>query len=249
MKNIKLIVEYDGTNYFGWQSQPDGNTVQDKIQKAIFETTGQKVNLSAAGRTDAGVHALGQTANFQIEHTIEPTKYKNALNYYLPKDIRIKLSSEVELGFHSRFDAQSKVYRYIIGFEKSALSYKHRWEISEELDFDILVESAKYIIGEHDFAPFCVVSSRKENNLCTINSANWKREQEQAIFEVNGNRFLHSMIRSLVGAMVDLASVKKDNSKHNLTLESFRDIIESSTDYRITSTAPAHGLYLVSVEY
>ncbi len=248
-KNIKLIVEYDGTNYSGWQSQINATTVQDKIQDALFKTTGQQVNLLAAGRTDAGVHAHGQTANFQIDHTIEPQQYKNALNAYLPKDIRIKSASEVDLEFHSRFDALSKVYRYIIGFEQSALYYQQRWEMSEKLDFDILHNSAEIVIGEHDFAPFCVITSRKENNLCTIYSASWKIDKNRAIFEIKGNRFLHSMIRSMVGAMVDLAVIKKDNSKHNLTLESFRDIIESSTDYRIISCAPAHGLYLVSVEY
>ncbi len=248
-KNIKLIIEYNGTNYSGWQSQINGITVQDKIQDALFKTTGQKINLNAAGRTDAGVHALGQTANFVIEHTIDPQKYKDALNYYLPKDIRIKSSSEVPLDFHSRFNALSKIYRYIIGFEKSALYYDYRWEMSEKLDFDILHQSAEIVIGEHDFAPFCVVTSRKENNFCTIYSAEWKTENKQAIFEIKGNRFLHSMIRSMVGAMVDLASPKKDNNKSSLTLESFRDIIESSTDYRIASTAPAQGLYLVSVEY
>ncbi len=249
MKNIKLIIEYDGTNYSGWQSQNNGVTIQDKIQDAIFRTTGQQINLTAAGRTDAGVHALGQTANFQIAHTIEPQKYKDALNYYLPKDIRIVLSSEVELDFHSRFDAVSKVYRYIIGLEKSALYYNLRWELAKELEFCLLEKSVEIVIGEHDFAPFCVVTSRKENNNCTIFSASWKIENGQAIFEIKGNRFLHSMIRSMVGAMVEIASVNRDKTKQNLTLERFRDIIESSTDYRIASMAPAQGLYLVSVEY
>lgn len=248
-KNIKLIVEYSGTKYSGWQSQINGITVQDKIQDALYKTTGQKINLNAAGRTDAGVHALGQTANFVIEHTIEPGQYKNALNYYLPKDIIIKSSSEVPLEFHSRFDALSKVYRYILGFEKSALYFEQRWEISEELDFDKLSKSAEFVLGEHDFAPFCVVTSRKENNVCTIYSASWKIQNNTAIFEIKGNRFLHSMIRSMVGAMVNIALVNKDKNRQNLTLESFRDIIESSTDYRIASTAPAQGLYLVSVEY
>ncbi len=248
-KNIKLIVEYDGTNFAGWQSQLNGITVQDKIQDAIFKTTGQKINMSAAGRTDAGVHALGQTANFQIDHTVEPSQYKNALNYYLPKDIRIKSSSEVPLDFHSRFDALSKVYRYIIGFENSALYFNQRWEMTEKLNLETLSKTAELVIGEHDFAPFCVVTSRKENNNCTIFEADWKFDNGQAIFEIRGNRFLHSMIRSMVGAMVQIASQKQAKNKQHLTLDSFRDIIESSTDYRISSSAPAQGLYLVSVEY
>ena len=248
-KNIKLIVEYHGKNYSGWQSQKNGDTVQDRILDAIYKTTSKQVNLLAAGRTDAGVHALGQTANFTITHTIEPAQYKNALNFYLPEDIRVVSSEEVPIEFHSRFDALSKVYRYKIGFEKSALYHDFRWEILEKLDHDVLHQTAKMVVGEHDFAPFCVVTSRKENNNCHIISAGWTINEEEAVFEIKGNRFLHSMIRSMVGAMVQIASLKKDKNKQDLTLESFRDIIESSTDYRITSCAPAHGLYLVSVEY
>ena len=248
-KNIQLIIEYQGKNYSGWQSQQNSDTIQDRILDAIFRTTSKHVNLLAAGRTDAGVHALGQTANFIIDHTIEPSQYMKALNFYLPDDIRVISSKEVPLEFHARFDALSKVYRYKIGFKKSALYHDFRWEIVEKLDVDILKKSAEFVIGEHDFAPFCVVTSRKENNNCHIFSASWNIYEEEAVFEIKGNRFLHSMIRSMVGAMVQIASQKKDKNKQDLTLESFRDIIENSTDYRITSCAPAHGLYLVSVEY
>lgn len=248
-KNIKLTIEYNGLPYSGWQSQKNGNTVQDLIEKAIFETTGQETRLTAAGRTDAGVHALGQVANFFIEHRLEPDKYKDALNYYLDDDIRIISSEEVPESFHARFDAKSKIYRYIIGFQKSALYYHYRWELEEMLDFEMLNQAAGYIVGEHDFAPFCVVSSQKEDNRCKIESAIWNFEKNQAVFEIKGNRFLHSMIRSLVGAMVNLARVNQDKNKQNLTLEMFHDIIQSLTGERVTYTAPAQGLYLVSVQY
>ncbi len=247
--NIKLTIEYNGTPYSGWQSQKNGETIQDIIQDAILKTTGIEIKLTAAGRTDAGVHALGQVANFRIAHHLEAEKYKDALNFYLPDDIRIQKSETVDISFNSRFDALSKIYRYIIGFEKSALYYDYRWEIPEQLNTDVLLESSEFIIGEHDFAPFCVVSSRKENNLCNIETAFWRFENNQAILEIKGNRFLHSMIRSLVGAMVNIARLKQDKNKQNLTLESFRDIIESSTGERVTNTAPAQGLYLVSVQY
>lgn len=248
-KNIQLIIEYDGSNYSGWQSQQNAQTVQDTVEYAIYQTTGIQLKTIAAGRTDAGVHAFGQSANFKIDHTIDPEKYKDALNHYLPEDIRILKSQEVADDFNSRFDARSKIYRYRIGFDKSALLYKYRWEYEEDIDLTKLTESAKFIIGEFDFAPFCVVASRKENNVCKICESNWQISETEAIYEVKGERFLHSMVRSLVGAMINLARIKKDKNKQNLTLESFKDIIQSSTEERIVYTAPAHGLYLVSVQY
>ncbi len=248
-QNIKLIIQYDGTGYCGWQSQTDQKTVQDAVIDAIFKTTRKKVKLTGAGRTDAGVHALGQVANFRIEHNLEPARYSDALNYYLPDDIRIMGSRQVPLRFDARRDALFKRYRYLIGVEKSALYRNYRWEYTEPLDHGLLNEAAGEIVGEHDFAPFCVVASRKENNVCRIEYARWRRVGPLFVFEIRGNRFLHSMIRSLVGAMVNLAAVKPDKNKLNLTLDGFRDIIKSSTSERIKFTAPAQGLYLVSVGY
>ncbi|NOY87843.1 MAG: tRNA pseudouridine(38-40) synthase TruA [FCB group bacterium] len=248
-KNIKLVIEYKGTAYSGWQSQADGKTIQDEIISAIFKTTNQRVNLIGAGRTDAGVHALGQVANFIIEHPLETEKYKNALNYYLPSDIRIKKAEEVPVDFNARFDAVSKRYRYLIALEKSALYREYRWEYVKNIDFSILGEGAKLVVGQHDFSPFCVVSSRKENNVCRIDFARWSHIGPLFVFEIRGNRFLHRMVRSLVGAMVNIATTDKDQNKQNLTLGRLEDIIKNPTMERITFTAPAHGLYLVSVKY
>jgi len=248
-QNIRLTIEYKGTAYAGWQVQADQRTVQGEISRAICKTTSKDVNLIGAGRTDAGVHALGQIANFTIEHQLSPQRYKEALNYYLPQDIRIKVSCEASPDFHARRDAVSKRYRYLIGREKSALYRELRWEHPVELDLGQLRLAAKLIVGEHDFAPFCVLASRKPNNVCLIKSARWFSIGPLLIFEIRGNRFLHSMVRSLVGAMVNLAAVEKDNNPHNLTLEQFRDIIEFSTEERVIFTAPPQGLYLVSVQY
>ncbi len=248
-RNIKLTIEYNGTDFCGWQSQSGPKTIQDEILAAIERTTGQKVKLTGAGRTDAGVHALGQVANFEVEHRLEPDKYKEALNFYLPDDIRIKSSEAASLDFDARRAALFKRYRYLIGLEKSALYRHFRWEYTKPLDYDLLKEAAGAIIGEHDFAPFCVVSSRKENNVCRIDSAVWRRIGPLLVFEIRGNRFLHSMIRSLVGAMVNTATPDQDNNKLNLTLDGFKDIIESPTTDRVTFTAPPQGLYLVSVGY
>ena len=249
MHNVKLTVEYRGTGYAGWQIQAEQRTIQGEITQAIFKTTGSHVNLIAAGRTDAGVHALAQTANFIIDHQLAPERYKEALNFYLPEDIRIKASCEVDLDFNSRREAVSKRYRYLIGREKSALYRELRWEHPVELDLEQLRSGARFIVGEHDFAPFCVMASRKPDNVCFIKSARWFLIGPLLIFEIRGNRFLHGMVRSLVGAMVNLAAAEKDNNPHNLTLERFGDIIQSLTEERVIFTAPPQGLYLVSVQY
>jgi tRNA pseudouridine38-40 synthase len=249
MRNVKLTVEYNGTGYAGWQIQTEQRTIQGEINQAIFKTTGRHVNLIGAGRTDAGVHALAQTANFVIDHSLAPERYKEALNFYLPDDIRIKASCEADLDFNSRRDAVSKRYRYLIGREKSALYRELRWENPVELDLGQLRLAAQLIEGEHDFAPFCVLASRKPDNVCFIKSAKWFSVGPLLIFEIRGDRFLHGMVRSLMGAMVNLATVEKDNNPQNLTLERFGDIIQSLTEERVVFTAPPQGLYLVSVQY
>jgi len=248
-KNIKLVIEYDGTGYCGWQSQDGPKTVQDEIMNAVEKTTGERVKLIGAGRTDTGVHALGQVANFRIDHRLEPHRYRDAINYYLPDDIRIKNSTEVDPGFNARRHALHKRYRYLVGLERSALYSHRRWELVRDVNFPLLKQAAALVVGEHDFSPFCVVASRKEDNRCRIEAASWHKIGPLLVFEIRGNRFLHSMIRSLVGAMVNLATLPRDNNKQNLTLEGFGDMLKFATLERVVFTAPAQGLYLVSVTY
>lgn len=248
-RNIRLIVEYKGTAFSGWQIQADQTTIQGEITEAIFRTTGCRVSVTGAGRTDAGVHALGQTANFHIDHYLEPERYQNALNYYLPDDIRVRVSEAVPEAFNSRRSARSKRYRYLIGCERSALYRDLRWEYEHEVDLEALRKAAAMIVGEHDFSPFCVVSSLKEDNRCRIERAAWRRVGPLLVFEIRGNRFLHNMVRSLVGAMVNLASTTRDHHPENLTLDRFANIIHSPEGQRVVFTAPAQGLYLVSVHY
>lgn len=248
-QNIKLIIEYDGTDYSGWQIQARQRTVQGELTEAIRKTTGQTVSLTGAGRTDSGVHALGQVANFHIDHTIEPEKYKDALNYYLENDIRVKVSGEVEPDFNARRHALWKRYRYLVGTEKSAL-YRHlRWEHTVKLEMEKLRAASGLLVGEFDFSPFCVVSSLKEDNRCIIHAARWARVGPLLIFEIRGNRFLHNMVRILVGAMVNLAAVNPDHHRDNLTLDQFADILRAPTVQRVVFTAPPQGLYLVTVKY
>jgi len=248
-RNIRLEVEYEGTAYAGWQIQTNQRTVQGEITRAVREVTGREVKLIAAGRTDAGVHALGQVANFRIDHDLPAERFAPAINFYLDDDIRIAASSEVPYEFHARFDAISKRYRYLIGQEHSAVYRHHRWAHPEPLNTDKLHRAARLIVGEHDFAAFCVASSRKPDNRCTIHSARWRRVGNLLIFEICGNRFLHNMVRSLVGSMTNLALINPDRNILNLTLDRFENMLKSSTKDRAAFTAPARGLYLLSVNY
>jgi tRNA pseudouridine38-40 synthase len=248
-KNIKLVIEYDGTGYAGWQVQKNQKSIQGELLKAIESVTRRRVPLTGAGRTDAGVHALGQVANFVIDHDLEPARYRDAMNFYLPPDIRVRDSSEAAADFDARRDARWKRYRYLVGLERSAVYRQQRWEITYPVSLERLRRAAQETIGEHDFSPFCVVSSRKENNDCIIYSARWRQVGNLLVFEIRGNRFLHSMVRSLVGAMVNLAWENPDKNKLNLTLDRFADIIKVPSEVRTTFTAPPQGLYLVSVNY
>lgn len=248
-RNIKLVIEYQGTNYAGWQVQQGASTIQGKLVEAIGRVTGEKVNLIGAGRTDAGVHALGQVAGFRITHDLEPERFRDAINYYLPDDIYVKSSEAVEFSFHARFDATYRRYRYLVSTERSAVYRDLRLYHPKVLSLSMLKQAAAFLQGEHDFTPFCVVASRQDNNACHIYHAGWHRIGKLLVFEIRANRFLHSMVRSIVGAMLNLASEAPDDNSLNLTLERFADIIRSSTDERVPFTAPAHGLYLVTVGY
>ncbi len=248
-RNIRLLVEYQGTAYAGWQMQLNQRTVQGDIVAAIEKVTGSAVNLIAAGRTDTGVHALGQVANFKIVHELPAERFAPAINYYLGDDIRIQESGSASPAFHARFDAVSRRYRYLLSDQPSAIYRDLRWHHPEPLDLTLLQSAAAMIVGRHDFAPFCVKSSRKPNNSCLIEHASWRRIGPLLVFEIRGNRFLHSMVRSLVGAMTNLARTQPDDNNLNLTLDDFGNIIRSSTEERVVFSAPAHGLYLVSVNY
>lgn len=248
-RNIRLTIEYDGTRYAGWQIQEKDATVQGDIRDAIFRVTGEYVNLTGAGRTDSGVHALGQVANFETENSLGPERFADAINFHLPDDIRVIESVEVPLEFNARFDAVWRRYRYLMSNRRSALYRRQRWEHHYLIDSVALREAAAMICGKHDFTPFCVVASRKEDNQCEIFHSDWRLVGGLWVYEIRGNRFLHSMIRSLVGAMVNVSTINRDANSLNLTMDALRSMLDSSDNRRNPFTAPAQGLYLVSVGY
>lgn len=248
-KNIKLVIEYEGTNFSGWQSQAVSATIQDKIEKAIYKITGQNIRINAAGRTDAGVHALGQVANFKIDHYLEAGRFKDAINNFLPHEIMIKSAVEVNLEFRSRNDAVSRHYRYLYATEKSAIYRNLRWEDNRLISSEKLNQAAAVLLGEHDFSAFCVAASLEDDNRCLIEHSEWQTHGPLFTYDIVGNRFLHSMVRSLVGSMINLATENRDQNSCNLTLDDFKNMLSSPDKERALFTAPSQGLYLVSVSY
>ncbi len=242
--NIRLDIQYKGTDFAGWQYQPDEITIQGEIEKTLEKITAQKVTLYGAGRTDAGVHALGQVANFHIDHYLPAEKYREALNFYLPRTIRITKSVAVAEAFHARKSGLWRHYRYIIDRQNTALFFDYRWEYPFPLNVEILNGLAECIPGRHDFSAFCTVASQKEDNNCEVYESSWSEESSLLIYDIRGNRFLHSMVRSLVGMMTEAGRGERE-----LALTEFGEIMASKDHTRIGKVAPARGLYLVEVGY
>ena len=242
LRNIKLKIEYDGTDFCGWQIQPNSRTVQGEIENGLNTILKQKVSLTGAGRTDVGVHALGQVANFTTDSELELEAIQKALNGFLPDDIAIRKTEGVELGFNSRYNAKSREYHYRIGLVKSALFRRYVWDVSYSLNPEMLIQATNLIHGEHDFTSFCVAESAKENNLCNIKQVFWEKPRDELVFKIEADRFLHTMVRSLVGTLIEVA-------RGYFTIANFSRIMDAKDRKKAGPTAPAHGLYLTDVKY
>ncbi len=208
MRNIKLTIEYDGKNFAGWQTQPGKTSIQGEIQRAIKEITGEEVELNSSGRTDAGVHALMQVANFKTESSIETEKFPYAINSKLPNSIVIKSAEEMPERFHARYNCTGKTYKYIINNNEfpSALNRYREFHISNPLDFKAMEKAIKYFEGTHDFAGFkSSGGAPKKTTVRTINSAKIEKDSEGRIFiTLSGDGFLYNMVRIISGTIVDV---------------------------------------------
>ena len=244
MRNIKLIIEYDGKSFNGWQKQPTKLNIQGEIEKAIEEITGEKVDLTASGRTDAGVHSLGQTANFKTESQIQIEKFAKAINSKLKKSIVIKSADEVDERFHSRYSVKSKTYRYIINNSDNGTAIYRglEYHIPMKLDVKKMQEAMKFFEGEHDFKGFKASGTSSKSSVRTIYKGEVKQEGERIIIEVTGNGFLYNMVRIIAGTLVDVGLEK-------IKPEGIPEIIESKDRTKAGKTLPPHGLYLLKVEY
>ena len=244
MRNRKLIIEYDGKSFNGWQKQPTKLNIQGEIEKAIEEITGEKIDLVASGRTDAGVHSLGQTANFKTESQIPIEKFAKAINSKLKKSIVIKTAEEVDERFHSRYSVKSKTYRYIINNSDNGTAIYRglEYHIPMKLNVQRMQEAIKYFEGEHDFKGFKASGTSSKSSVRIIYKGEIKQEGERIIIELTGNGFLYNMVRIIAGTLVDVGLEK-------IKPEEISEIIESKDRTKAGKTLPAHGLYLLKVEY
>ena len=242
MRNLKIVIEYDGTDFVGWQSQINGRAVQDEIASVLSGVLQEKISLHGAGRTDSGVHARGQVAHFQTNSTLAASSILNALNGLLPEDISIHSVEEVPEAFHSRFDARERVYRYYICIEPSAIERRFSWFVKYDLDLQTMNEAANLILGEHDFESFCKYEAEVDHYRCTIIESRWTRMSAKIVYEVRANRFLHGMVRALVGTMIDVG-------RGSISVSQFKEIMTAKDRKKAGMAAPPHGLFLEEVVY
>jgi tRNA pseudouridine38-40 synthase len=249
-RNLKLTLAYDGHDFAGWQVQPDRPTIQGTLVSIIEQLTGEKTLPQGSGRTDAGVHALAQTATVRIHSPIPAANFGRALNDVLPRAIRVLAVEEMPPDFHARRSALAKTYRYRIyrGDICSPFLARYVYHHPYPLDESRMVEAAALVEGEHDFTSFAAVDPERTkealevNNVRTIFQSQWQRQGEELIYTVRGSGFLHHMVRNLVGTFLMVG-------KGSLAVADVRRILELRDRSAAAATAPASGLFLVSVEY
>lgn len=245
MRNLRMIIQYDGTKYDGWQRQGNtANTIQERIETVISRITGENIELNASGRTDAGVHALGQVANFKTDSEHDEKYMLKEINRYLPKDIRILDLKKEDIRFHARLNAKSKTYIYRIDNTDfgSVFDRRYAMRFNERLDVKSMEEAAAFYIGEHDFKSFCTKKNMKKSTVRHI--YNVDITQNKGIIEITycGNGFLYNMVRILTGTLIDVG-------RGRLKPSDIADIIEARDRGRAGFTAEPEGLFLKSVEY
>lgn len=244
MRNIKLTIEYDGKDFNGWQKQPNKLNIQGTIEQTIKSITGEDVELNASGRTDAGVHALGQVANFKTNSKIPIEKFAIALNSRLKKSIVIKKAEEVDERFHSRLNCKKKTYRYIINnsSEGSAIYRNLETHIPQKLDVEKMKKAIKYFEGEHDFKAFKASGTSSKNSVRTIYETKLYEQGERIYIELTGNGFLYNMVRIITGTLVEVGLGK-------ISPDQIPEIIKIGKRENAGKTLPPQGLYLLKVMY
>jgi tRNA pseudouridine38-40 synthase len=245
INNFKIIIEYDGTEFHGWQRQKSERTIQREIEQALSTMTGGPTTLIGSGRTDAGVHALGQVANFLCETRLTPEILQKGLNSILPGDIAIKDCRLVPGTFHARYDAKSKIYHYRIWNQELplAIGRHYAWHIRRKLNEAAMQSALAHLSGEHNFKAFEGTGSPRSHTIRTVLAAELiEQEDGFTVFKIEANGFLRYMVRNIVGTLVDVGLRK-------ITPEAFREILGSKDRNNASATAPPHGLFLMEVKY
>lgn len=244
MRNIRITIEYDGSGYVGWQRQPSGPTIQESIETSLMTITGEKVKLLGSGRTDSGVHALGQVASFRTGTTLSPSDLQKGLNSLLPKDIVITDAEEADPDFHAQLSAKSKTYIYKILNRPypSALLRDRVWFVPYPLKARLMGEAAHSLIGEHDFRAFAQAEATVKSTVRTVLAAKVTKRRDLIEFSIEADGFMKRMVRLIVGTLAEVGREK-------ITPTQFREILESGEKTKHVHAAPAKGLYLKEVRY
>jgi tRNA pseudouridine38-40 synthase len=239
----KLTFQFDGSNFKGWQRQPDERTVEGVIEEAFSTLFQADIDLIGQGRTDAGVHALAQTAHADLPDRYSADRILHAMKGLLPEDVALMSAEPVHADFHARFDAVSRAYKYQISTKPIPLNRQHYWFYDFTPDAGILHECSALIDGEHDFINFCIPSEAEfGTTICTINESRWEVHSDRFYYHIEGNRFLRHMVRRLVGSMINCAQNK-------LNINDFQKLISGNTVKKKGHAAPAKGLILKKVNY
>lgn len=242
MKNYKLLIAYNGERYAGWQIQRRDPTVQGTVVDAIGVVIKERVALNAAGRTDSGVHAIGQVANFATDKEFDLGRFRHSMNGILPEDISVRSIEEIPLDFHARYSATSRKYLYLISQGKSPFYAPFSWRIDRPLDIDTLNKMAKVLVGKQDFKSFAKQSDEISSTICEVKFARWLKRGDKVYFMIEADRFVHGMVRAVVGTLVKISG----SSDAELELQ---DIIQSEARIAAGMSAPAQGLFLYKVKY
>ena len=238
-----MTVQYDGSDFHGWQVQAQGRTVQGDIEMALSVIyPKEEITLFGSGRTDAGVHAMAQVAHVELPVGLSAPELRQAMNGNLQKDLRVDSVVEVANDFHARFSATAREYEYHLVKSYSPITRRFAAELKWDINYILLNDCAEILSGEHDFTAFCKATAEVENKICTIYEAEWKDTEEKYIFRIRANRFLQHMVRYLVGTMLEVARGRYE-------VENFKNLVDSSQSEFIVVRAPAKGLFLKKVYY
>ena len=247
MRTLQLVLQYDGAGFAGWQRQPDERTVQGVLEDAMERLCGTHIAVLGAGRTDAGVHALGQAAGVIVPPKWTPHVLRRALNAVLPRDVRVSAAHEMRSEFHARYSATARSYRYLVGTDEDAESpfrFGRELAFHRPLDMKTLQDSAALLPGDHCFRGFAVKGTAPESDdhHCIVQAAEWVQRPGGLAFVIRANRFLHHMVRVLVGTMLDVASGRRE-------IAVIERLLEAQDNHEVSAPAAPYGLYLESVEY
>ena len=243
MQRYFITFAYDGTAYHGWQIQPNGNSVQEELQKALSTILRENIEVVGAGRTDAGVHARRMTAHFETEANFDCAQLAYKLNRLVPRDIAIYDVYPVDADMHARFSATLRTYHYYIHTRKNPFLRHYSCELHYQLDFELMNEAAAHLLAVDDFGAFCKAHADVKTTLCNVTEAVWVRNADDAwYFRISANRFLRNMVRAVVGTLIEVG-------RHRMTLQQFDDVVASGSRSNAGESMPGNALFLEDVKY